>query len=71
MLGEAVIEFGALRVSERCRVCFQTFPHFIQQLCFFRGREGVDLVAQTAHIALTLARFPPWCKRRGLWVEQP
>ena len=57
-----------MRVCERYRVRFQVFPHLIQQFSFFRSGEAVDLVAQIAHMPLTLARFPRWRKRRKAFL---
>jgi hypothetical protein len=56
MPGDPVIQLGALRVGERCRVRFQAFPHGIQQLRFLGGGEVAYLLKQIAHMPLLRSR---------------
>ena len=46
---DAAIQLRALRVRQRQRVGFQTFPHDIQQLGFLGGGERFYLLSQVAH----------------------
>jgi hypothetical protein len=60
MPSNAVVKLRPLRVCQRYRIRFQALPDRIQQLCFLRRREAIDLASQM------LAAIDLWQLRHGL-----